>query len=424
MKLELTPSKISGSVVIPPSKSLAHRGIIAASLAQGRSVVSNLSYSDDIIRTIEAMKTLGVSITSLDGEAHIDGVKELTRVNRTINCGESGSTVRFLIPIALLAKKEVEFIGEGRLAKRPLTPFYSIFNEQGIKFSHGEDDLPLTIDGSLKPGVFNIRGDISSQFITGLLFTLPLLSEESTINITTDLESKGYLDLTLDTLDKFGITVINNNYKSFVIPGNQTYTSKDYRVEGDFSQVAFWLVSGLINEKISCKGMNLNSLQGDKAILDIINDFKGRLEAKDEDITTLPSETKGSVIDLSQCPDLGPIVTVLAALSKGTTKIINAGRLRIKESDRITAMRTELNKIGAKIAEEENGMIIEGVEEFTGGVTLSAWNDHRIAMALAIASGRCKKPIIIDGCESVNKSYPHFWEDFKTLGGNFKKIED
>jgi len=421
MKLDLIPNKLSGSVVIPPSKSLAHRGIIAASLAKGKSKITNLNFSNDITITTNAMKGLGVDVEVFENYEIINGSEKLIRKNKVIDCGESGSTIRFMIPISLLADGEVTFVGEGKLPTRPLGVFHQIFDEQGIEYSHGDNELPLKINGKLKAGEYKVRGDISSQFITGLLYTLPKLEGESKITITTKLESKGYIDLTLDILDRFGIKIINENYESFIIPGNQEYKAHDYRVEGDFSQVAFWLVAGLLNDGMECLGMNPKSLQGDRAIIEILRSMGADIVVEGETISITGKKTIGTTIDLSQCPDLGPIVTVLASLSKGETRIINSSRLRIKESDRITSMTTELNKLGANIVETEDGMIIQGVDNLKGGVEVDAWNDHRVAMALAVASSRCEEKITLTGANAVNKSYPNFWNDFKMLGGKIKE---
>ncbi|GLI55225.1 3-phosphoshikimate 1-carboxyvinyltransferase [Propionigenium maris DSM 9537] len=421
MRLEISPVRLAGDVVIPPSKSLSHRAIIAAAMAEGRSSVTNLKFSEDIKATTEAMESLGARFQVGEDYEVIDGVDKLKRLKDEIQCRESGSTIRFMIPVALLAQGKVTFKGEGRLCKRPLGTFLDIFDEQGISYSKGEDELPLTVDGMLKPGRFRVPGDISSQFITGLLYALPKLEGDSVIEISSKLESKGYIDLTLDVLASFGIEIENRDYREFHIRGKQKYRARDYRVEGDYSQVAFWMVAGALGSNIRCHGMRLESLQGDKAIHGILKDMKAEM-TEGEVITVKPSETQGTVIDLSQCPDLGPIITVLASLSRGKTEIVNAKRLRIKESDRITSMTTELNKLGARITETEEGMIIEGVETLQGGVTVSAWNDHRVAMALAMAATRCEKPIILEGAESVKKSYPHFWTEYERVGGKIKEV--
>lgn len=262
-----------------------------------------------------------------------------------------------------------------------------------------------------------MRGNISSQFITGLMFVLPLLDGDSSIMIDTPLESKGYIDLTIDVLKSFGIDIYNEDYAIFKIKGNQSYKPIKYRVEGDFSQAAFWLVAGTIAGHIGCSDINISSFQGDREIIRIIQDMGGNLQITDKSITAYKNPTRGIEIDASQIPDLIPVISVMACLSRGTTIIKNASRLRIKESDRLKSIASELSKIGGRIEELKDGLIINGVDSFTGGI-VNSWNDHRITMALAVASTRCKSPLTIEGAESVEKSYPGFWEDFKKLGGD------
>lgn len=413
MNIKIYPSKLSGVVEVPSSKSLSHRALISAALSNNKCRVSNLIFSKDINATIGGMSKLGYEF--IKGDNYVD-VSHNGVIGDTIDCCESGSTVRFLIPIAMAIVNKMTFTGINNLVKRPLNVYTELFDEFNIPYHKGVDELPLTVLDHIKPGEYNIKGNISSQFITGLLMSLPLLNGDSVINITTNLESKGYVDLTLDVLKIYGIEIINCDYKKFIIKGNQKYSPCDYTVEGDFSQAAFWIVYSIITGGVSLSGMNINSHQGDKEILDFITKM-GVSYSFDGNLNIEKTNTKGTIIDLSQAPDLGPIITVLAALSEGRTEIINAERLRIKESDRITAITTELNKLGANIVETENGMIIEGVKEFTGGVNVSGWNDHRIVMALAIASTRCNKPIVIEGYEAINKSYPHFFKQFEALGG-------
>lgn len=414
--IKICPSVLQGKVKIPASKSLCHRAIIAAGLASGRSVIDNVIFSDDIVASCNGMKALGTDMLFEKDSVAITGAKFLNSVESTIDCNESGSTLRFLIPIALLTGNEITFTGKGRLGSRPLTPYYSIFNEQNIKYS-SNTGLPLTIKGTLKPGEYKLPGNISSQFITGLMFALPLLEADSKITITTALESKGYIDLTQSLLKKYSINIENHNYSEFYIKGNQSYKACNYRVEGDFSQAAFWLVAGVLSEQIQCEDINIDSLQGDKVILDIIKNMGGNIDIKENKITARNSKTSGITIDASNCPDLVPIVSVLAAVSSGTTRIINAQRLRIKESDRLKAMTIELSKLGADIAETSDGLIIHGKHNLKGGI-VSSWNDHRIAMALAIASIKCTEPLILENFDVIKKSYPEFYKDFITLGGN------
>ena len=404
----IKPRKLSGEVIVPPSKSMAHRAIICAALSKGKSIIDNIDLSDDIIATINAARSMGAKIKIDNRKVVVEGI--LSSPNNEdfiVDCNESGSTLRFFVPITMLLNQKKTFIGKGNLGKRPLNVFYEIFDKQGIKYSYKKDILDLQVEGKLKADTFYVRGDISSQFITGLLFALPLLNDDSKIVITSKLESKSYLDLTLSMLDKFGIEIENKDYKEFIIKGNQEYKAMDYTVEGDYSQAAFFLSANYIGNDIDIKGLDENSLQGDKEILKWLEVLKN---------------DENKVIDATNCPDIIPILTVCAALTKGKTEIINAGRLRIKECDRLTAISTQLNKLGADIIEHEESLAINGVDSLNGGY-VDSFKDHRISMSLAIASSRCKDDIIIKDYMCVKKSYPHFYEDFKKLGGEINECD-
>lgn len=417
--IQITPAPLMGDVCVPTSKSVCHRAVICASLAEGTSILSGILVSDDLIATIRAMEALGAVIRQEEGKLIITGTDCTKPVHHIIACNESGSTLRFLIPLGL-NDQAMTFTGKGRLVERPLDDYFHILDEQQIAYQTTDGHLPLSVAGTLKPGKFELRGDVSSQFVSGLLFALPRLDGDSTILITTELESKGYIDLTLSMLAHFGIEVINNNYREFVVPGNQKYRSTDYHAEGDYSQVAFWLTAGTIGAPVRCFGLNPDSLQGDKVIIPIIQKMGGHLQLEEDSLHAYPAQTKGIVIDASQCPDLVPILTVLAAVSEGTTQIIRAGRLRIKESDRLHAMAHELNKIGANVEEHEDSLTIHGHAYLTGG-TVDSWQDHRIAMALGIASIKCRQPLTIKHSECVSKSYPDFWRDLQLLGGQINE---
>ncbi|MDX9691816.1 MAG: 3-phosphoshikimate 1-carboxyvinyltransferase [Acholeplasmataceae bacterium] len=414
MRIHITPKALTGSIEVISSKSLSHRYVIAAGLAKGISTVSQVLDSDDLTATKKALENLGVTFK----DQQIKGT-DIKLKNHEFDCLESGSTLRFMIPISLLQSEKVIFKGRGKLPDRPLDVYESIFKQKNIEYRYVSDrKLPLEIKGPLKAGYYQVLGNVSSQFFTGLLFALPLLKQDSVIEHVTPLESKGYIDLTLDVLEQFGIHV-KYEHPYFHVKGNQTYKTGHYIVEGDFSQAAFWMVAGLIGQSINLTNLNPLSKQGDKKIVDIITEMKGKIKyyKKDSHFLVTPTQTKGTVIDLSQIPDLGPILMVLAALSKGTTTFKHASRLRIKESDRLDAMYHTLKKFGVDIDISDDEAVIRGKDVLKGNQTFDSYGDHRIAMAIAIAAIRADGEVIIENAEVISKSYPTFYEIYKSLGG-------
>ncbi len=415
MNVKIYPSKCCNQVVIPPSKSMSHRAIICACLASGKSIIKNLVFSDDIKATIDGMRQLGATITEFDDYVEIRGISDFADIkNQDINCKESGSTLRFFIPIFSLLNKKVSFYGENRLLKRPQEVYKDLFLKQGIEFIQTKDCI--TINGSLKAGEYELDGNVSSQFITGLLFALPMLKQDSVIKIKPPFESRSYIDLTLQAMNDFGVKACFTDDYTIKIDGNQQYKPCDYTVEGDFSQLAFFAVLGAINNGIDCIGVSHNSLQGDKVIIDILEKSGVLIKKIRCGYRIEKSDIIATDIDLSDCPDLGPILTILAMFAKGKTIIYNAGRLRLKESDRIEAMETELKKFGVNIATTQEEIVIEGKNEYSCSESLFAHKDHRIAMSLAVAIACSNSPAIIDGAECVNKSYPAFFEDLQKTG--------
>ncbi len=417
--VKITPSVLSGKVKVPPSKSFAHRAVLAAFLSGGECKINNIRLSEDISATLDCAKVLGAKFEydSKKNSVLLSNGTDKPSGKLKLDCGESGSTLRFLIPIALCFSKNLEFTGRGRLMERPMKPYFDIFDEKGIKYRL--KDGVLSVKGSLLSGDFKIDGSVSSQFITGLLFALPLLDGDSRIIIEGNLTSKGYIDITLDVLKKFGIKIENDNYQIFTIKGNQQYKARNYTVEGDFSQAAFFLVAGAIGCDIVCTGLKENSLQGDKKIIEVIEQTGAAVEKIGTNgfKATSSANMHGITVDADEIPDLVPIMAVLLAFCKGESRIVNAARLRIKESDRLAAICSELKVLGAKITEGEDFLIINGTQVLSGN-TVSSHNDHRIAMAAAIAACRCEGDVTIDGAKkSVRKSYPDFFEDYTKLGG-------
>jgi len=399
MEQHITPGPLSGTLTAPPSKSQVHRAVIAAALAEGTSRLSGVYFSQDISATVSAMKSLGAKAVSDGDRLVITGQRPCPPEGVTIDCGESGSTLRFLIPLALLSGKKVRFTGHGRLMERPLDPYFAICESCGISYEKTADAVSFC--GTLRGGHFSLPGNISSQFITGLLFALPLAEQDSTIELTTEAESVGYIDMTLDILRAFGVSVqVSADYKRYEIPGRQTYCPQTMQMEGDYSQAAFYLCANALGSHVTVLGLRPESSQGDKAIMSLLERFGSPL--------------RGITLDVSQIPDLVPIISVVATQAEGETKLVNGARLRIKESDRLATTKDMLSRFGACIRETEDGLIICGKTPLSG-CAVDSHNDHRIAMAAAIAATVAEGETTVLGAECVAKSYGNFWEDFKSL---------
>ncbi len=399
MDLRITPKLLKGKITVPPSKSISHRALIAAALAGGESRITDVLDCEDTRATEDALTALGAVISHEGNVTVVKGIKTPAE-NADINCRESGSTLRFMIPIAAALGAESTFRGEANLPNRPITPFLEELPRHGIEFV--SEKMPYIMKGKLRGGNFPVTGDISSQFITGYMLALPLTGEKCTISLTSELQSRPYALLTADAMKSFGVDVkIGEN--SFEIPGNSAFSPCDYTVEADMSQAAFFLVGDAIGGNITPTNLRYDSVQGDRAIIDIVKQFV---------------ESGGQAFDVNaeDIPDLVPILTVLACFAKGTSNITGCARLRIKESDRLAAISTELNRLGARIEAGEDYLVVHGVDSLSGGVC-ETYCDHRIAMSLAIASQRCTEPIVIKGAQCVSKSYPTFFEDFRKLGG-------
>lgn len=421
------PGKAAGSVQIPPSKSLAHRAVICAALANGESRLTGLDpqhLSNDIQTTIAGMQRLGANIRFAANNDLIVQGGELTLSHDepwVIDCGESGSTLRFFIPIFSLLGLPVLLIGRSRLPQRPQTVYSQIFAEQNLTLKQTPAQDGWLVRGPLRPGEFTLQGNISSQFISGLLFALPLLAASSTLHILPPFESRSYVELTIDMLSRFGIAVRWLDAHTLQIPGNQHYCPANISIEGDFSQLAFFAVLGNISsapQGIRISGANPLSQQGDRKIIEIIRQMNGQITQEGNDYICRPARLRATPIDLADCPDLGPVLTVLAAFAEGKTRIYNAGRLRIKESDRIADVVQELSRCGVKISATADEMLISGSPQAqyqAAGPCLSH-NDHRIVMALSVLAAAMGSPLQIQDAQAVNKSYPQFFQDLQGLG--------
>ena len=412
MNLLITPAPLRGMITPPPSKSQAHRLLIAAALAGGASVISNLALSQDISATLACMEQLGAESNLTEGVLTLQGMgANAMSPNRRLalpmlDCGESGSTLRFLIPVALAVRGGASFTGRGRLMERPQQPYFDLFDQKGI--SYAQNGGVLTVSGRLEAGEYALRGDVSSQFITGLLYALPLLDGDSTVRVTTPLESKDYVTMTLDALALFGITVEQTDERTFHIPGNQSYQPRSLAVEADWSQAGFWYAAKGMGNAVDICGMNEASLQGDRAVAEVVRQIAAPCAAR--------------TVSVAQIPDLVPPLAALAALSEGITVLTDGARLRIKESDRLAAVHSVLTALGGDVTEGEDSLTIVGKPLLKGGQTVDSHNDHRIAMMTAIAATRCEQPVLLTGAECVKKSYPDFWADYARLGGQFREV--
>ncbi|MCM1530096.1 MAG: 3-phosphoshikimate 1-carboxyvinyltransferase [Alistipes sp.] len=406
MDIRISPSTLRGTVHIPASKSCAHRAIICASLAKGESRLTGVTMSKDIEATISAMTALGASF-EVDGSTVTVRGTDGSIDYADIDCNESGSTLRFVIPIAAAMGVKTVFRGKGRLPQRPVDIYKRELSSHGITFI--SENMPYEISGRLSGGIFRVEGNVSSQFITGLLFALPLAENDSEIVLTSHLESRPYVDITLDILKRFGISV-DETENGFAVKGGQTYVPHSEPVEGDYSQAAFFYVANALGSQVDIQNLLPESVQGDRRIVDII----GR--------TVKNGEIVGYSEDCSDVPDLVPILSVLGAYGSKPSLIYNAERLRIKESDRLAACADMLNNLGGNVTVTSDGLDIQPVEKLHGGI-VDSFGDHRIVMAAAIAALRCDGNVIIKGAEAAEKSYPDFFRDYIMLGGKADVID-
>lgn len=430
MNVKIIPQKLNGILEAPPSKSHAHRVLIARKLAQ-------LQHKKQLLPDIPSF--------SQDIEATKNCLAQLDETLPRLNCRESGSTLRFMLPVAMALKDEAVFSGSGKLPSRPISPLKEEMEAHGCSFhtvssniiSHENTMGICTIKGRLTPGSYALAGNVSSQFITGLLFALPLLNGDSSLQLTTRLESAGYVDLTLDVLRTFGIKITEKKSQDglirYEIPGNQLYTEPEsLLIQCDWSNAAFWLACGALGGDITLKGLDLTSSQRDKEFIYILEKMGAKLtisppSVENDNATSIrcsgsvSSHLQGADISVLQIPDLVPVLAAVMSLAEGSSMITDAQRLRIKESDRLFTVFDFLSRLGADIKESSSGLSITGQSGLTGG-QIYGHNDHRIVMAAATASCACSSPVTISGAEAVSKSYPDFFKDFAALGGHVYEV--
>ncbi len=396
MNVKIEKSRLKGEITAPPSKSMAHRYLICAGLSEGESVIENIAFSEDILATLDCLKEMGAVIEKGESSVKVKGVSpsDITE-DKIFPARESGSTLRFFIPVALLSDCEHSFTGYGRLMERPIEVYEKFCEEKGMLFRRAEGRI--SVKGKLSSGDYTVRGDVSSQFVSGLLFALPLCEGDSRIHLTGKTESRSYIDMTLSVMSDFGVKAEWENYTTLYIKGSQKYRNGNFTVEGDCSNAAFLDAFNYLGSEVKVKGLCEDSLQGDRV-------YKGYFKSLYEGTPTL---------DVSDCPDLAPILMTLAGVLNGAT-LTGTARLRIKESDRGTVMKEELSKFGADIEISENEIIVRKSPLHKSETLLCGHNDHRVVMSLGVISSLFGGEI--EGVEAVRKSYPDFFVRLSEIG--------
>ncbi len=421
MIVKCTPSEISGTIKSISSKSDAHRLLICAALSKTETKIYCNVMSKDIAATICCLQAMDTDI-SVDGDV-ITVKPESFNKKAELDCNESGSTLRFLMPLVSALGIDAIITGHGRLPQRPISPLKEEMEKKGVTF-HTDNKFPLYLTGQLQPGEYEIAGNISSQFITGLLLALPLLNGDSKIKLVPPVESKSYLDITVSVLKKFGI-IIEEQENTYIIEGNQQFISpREITAQGDWSNASFFLCAGALSEHgVTVTDLDMNSPQGDRKIIDVLKNMGADVQIKGTEITIKKNKLNGITVDASDIPDAVPIISVVATACTGDTKIINAQRLRIKESDRIKSVVEMINSVGGSAVETDDGLIIHGGKQLKGG-SVNGYNDHRIVMSASVLSMLCENDVTISDSNAVEKSYPDFFKDFNKMGGNSDVLND
>ncbi len=420
MDMTFIPAPLTGTVAAPASKSEAHRRMICAGLTRGATTLSGFMDSADMAATARCLKALGANIEKTEDCLTITGYARKPCKLPVLDCGESGSTLRFFVPIALAMAKGGVFRMHGRLGQRPMDVYRDLFVPRGVRWRMGvgcDGAAELNVQGRLEAGHYVMPGNVSSQFVSGLMFALPLLEEESTLTVEQPVESAGYIRMTVEALTQSGVSMEEIAPFSWRIPGHQQYRAKNGQLSGDYSQAAVLLCAGALGHQVTVTHLAKETTQGDRAILKHLEALGAKVREDESGVTVTAGRLIGATLDMADCPDIAPILALTCQMADGESRLTGCGRLRLKECDRLAATVEILNLLGGNARAEGDAILISGVKKLTGGVTLPDYNDHRMVMLGAIAGAVAEKPVTVTGVQALNKSWPEFINVYQRLGG-------
>ena len=420
MEMTFSPALLAGVAEAPASKSEAHRLMICAGLTAGETTLTGYMDSADMAATRRCLRALGASTERGEDWLTLRGRARKPAKLPVLDCGESGSTLRFFVPIALAVAGGGVFRMHGRLGQRPMDVYRDLFVPRGVRWRMGvgcDGAAELTVQGMLEAGNYVLPGNVSSQFVSGLLFALPLLKEDSTLQVQPPVESAGYIRMTVEAIAKSGVTMDEVAPFKWRIPGNQVYEAHDGRLSGDYSQAAVLLCASAMGHDVKVTGLAAETTQGDRAVLKHLAALGAQVTETADGVRVTAEALHGATLDMADCPDIAPILALVCQLAEGESRLTGCGRLRIKECDRLAATVEILNLLGGNAKAEGNDIVIHGVKQLRGGVTLPDYSDHRMVMLAAVAAAKAAAPVTVRGTEALNKSWPEFVSVYRQLGG-------
>ncbi len=420
MDMTFLPASLKGAAAAPASKSEAHRRMICAGLTRGATTLTGFMDSADMAATARCLKALGAAIAKAEDQLTVEGYAKKHCKLPVLDCGESGSTLRFFVPIALAMAKGGVFRMHGRLGQRPMDVYRDLFVPRGVRWRMGvgcDGAAELTVKGELEAGHYVMPGNVSSQFVSGLMFALPLLEEDSTLTVEPPVESASYIRMTVEALTQSGIKLEEIAPFSWHIAGNQQYQAKNGQLSGDYSQAAVLCCAGALGHEVTVTGLAKDTTQGDRAVLKHLEALGAKVAEDDSGVTVTADKLTGATFDMADCPDIAPILALVCQLAEGESRLTGCGRLRLKECDRLAAAVEVLTLLGGNARAEGDSIVIQGVKKLKGGVTLPDYNDHRMVMLGAVAASIAEELVVVSGVQALEKSWPEFINVYKQLGG-------